>query len=119
MIRGGAVVLGVRDVGSAVRFYVETLGMKLVEEGPTSAVIDAGDGFHIALEPREGRSGGGAPGTGEVRLYPKIALEEAVAIYGNRGVSFTTERSSGGAAARFQDPDGNALCLVEHVEPGT
>ncbi|MDF2692206.1 MAG: hypothetical protein K0S65_589, partial [Labilithrix sp.] len=32
MIRGGAVLFNVRDVGHAVRFYVETLGMKLVEE---------------------------------------------------------------------------------------
>ena len=31
MIRGGLVTLFVRDVGRAVRFYVETLGMKLVE----------------------------------------------------------------------------------------
>src|SRR5947207_136105 len=50
MIRGGLVTLFVRDVEHAVRFYVESLGMKLVEQAGTGwAVIDAGDGFRIGL----------------------------------------------------------------------
>ena len=49
MIRGGAVVVHVADVAVAVRFYIETLGMKLVEERPVESVIDAGEGFLLAL----------------------------------------------------------------------
>src|SRR5262249_52164802 len=107
MIRGGAVVLSVSDVGRAVRFYVETLGMKLVEESADgSAVIDAGEGFHLSLE-----KGVGPPGS-IVRLYPKLATDEVIPIFENRGVVFTTDRSGSTVVARFDDPDGNKLCLA-------
>jgi catechol 2,3-dioxygenase-like lactoylglutathione lyase family enzyme len=110
MIRGGLVTLNVSDVGRAVRFYVETLGMKLVEEAPDgSAVIDAGEGFLIALR------SGGAPGAATaVTLFTKVPIEEAIAIFENRGVTFTIERPDGGLVmARFRDPDANLLCLQE------
>ena len=107
MIRGGAVVLNVRDVGSAVRFYIETLGMKLVEEVPDgTALIDAGEGFCIEL--RKGETPSSA-----VVLYPKVPIDEAIAIYENRGVTFSVERTEGAVVARFRDLDGNALALVE------
>ncbi len=113
MIRGGAVILNVTDVPRAVRFYIETLGMKLVEEQPDgTSVIDAGEGFHIALR----QSGGGAPGASPapvVLLYPKVPLDEAIAIYENRGVAFDVDRSGGAVVARFRDPDANLLCLVQ------
>src|SRR3954451_3083530 len=88
MIRGGLVMLYVRDVDRAVRFYVETLGMKLVEEAAGGwAIIDAGDGFRIALH-----EGGGVEGRGafapSVGLYPKVPIGEAIAIFENRGVKF-------------------------------
>ena len=111
MIRGGAVVLGVSDVGRAARFYIETLGMKLVEEqADGTSIIDAGDGFHIALRKRVAPS---PPGEPTVLLYPKIPIDEAIAIYENRGVTFTIERSETTVSARFSDPDGNLLSLVQ------
>ncbi len=111
MIRGGAVVLNVSEVARAVRFYVETLGMKLVEEqADGTAVIDAGDGFHIAL--RRGDAPGTTPAAA-VLLYPKVPIDEAIAIYENRGVTFAVERGSGGVVARFCDPDANSLSLVQ------
>lgn len=109
MIRGGVATLPVKDVPAAVRFYVETLGMKLVlESGPEDAVIDAGDGFEIRL--RKGTVG--APQ--EVGFYTKLALAEAVAIYENRGVAF--ERK--GDRATFRDPDGHVLYLTESRRTG-
>ena len=111
MIRGGAVVLNVSDVERAVRFYVETLGMKLVEEQRDgTSVIDAGEGFHIALH--KGDSPGTAPAP-VVQLFPKIAIDEAIAIYENRGVAFSIERSGDAVIARFRDPDANQLSLVQ------
>lgn len=98
MIRGGMVTLAVRDVASAVRFYIETLGLKLVEETPEARVLDAGDEFLIEL--RAGTPAEGAPLT----LFPKVPLAEAIAIYEMRGVSFDGD---GG----FRDPDGNRLRL--------
>jgi catechol 2,3-dioxygenase-like lactoylglutathione lyase family enzyme len=111
MIRGGAVVLGVSDVAHAVRFYVETLGMKLVrEEADGSAVIDAGDGFLIELRRGEGRVSASAP---SVVVYPKVPIEEAIAIYENRGVTFTIEKTGGAVVAHFRDLDANLLSLVQ------
>lgn len=116
MIRGGLVTLFVRDVGRAVRFYVETLGMKLVEEAGTGwAVIDAGEGFRIGLHegsapaPGEGR-GAFAPSIG---LYPKVPIREAIAIYENRGVKFDLKDDGPVTLAHFRDPDDNVLYLCQ------
>ena len=116
MIRGGLVTLFVRDVGRAVRFYVETLGMKLVEQaGDGWAVIDAGEGFRIGLHQSAARGdvegrGAFAPSVG---LYPKVPLEEAIAIYENRGVKFETKDDGPVTLAHFRDPDDNVLYLCQ------
>jgi catechol 2,3-dioxygenase-like lactoylglutathione lyase family enzyme len=111
MIRGGVVVLPVSDVARAVRFYVETLGMKLVEESAAGeAILDAGEGFRIALRAQAGADRGGAPAVG---LYPKLPLREAVAIFENRGVAFDIEDGPAVVLAHFRDPDGNRLHLCQ------
>lgn len=104
MIRGGSVRLPVADVSQAVRFYVETLGMKLVEERPGDAVIDCGEGFLIELAQTPGGEHRGAVAVG---LRPKIPLAEARSILENRGVTFDPSN-------RFVDPDGNVLYLASH-----
>jgi len=111
MIRGGMVTLPVRDVGGAVRFYVETLGMKLVEDAGTDrAVIDAGDGLHLALRR------GDAEATGvRIGLSPKVPIAEAIAILENRGVTFKTTKEGDITLAAFHDPDGNALYLYQRA----
>jgi catechol 2,3-dioxygenase-like lactoylglutathione lyase family enzyme len=116
MIRGGLVTLFVRDIDRAVRFYVETLGMKLIEEAGIHvsrwAVIDAGDGFRIALH-----EGGGVEGRGAsapcVGLYAKVPMAEAIAIFENRGVKFETKQDGPVACAHFRDPDDNVLYLCQ------
>jgi len=102
MILGGLVKLPVSDLDRAVRFYVETLGMKLVEDAGEGAVIDAGDGFRIALA----RSASGEHrGAVAVGLRPKMELAQSIAILENRGVTFDAQH-------RFSDPDGNVLFLI-------
>jgi catechol 2,3-dioxygenase-like lactoylglutathione lyase family enzyme len=120
MIRGGLVTLFVRDVDRAVRFYVETLGMKLVEEGGKHwAVIDAGDGFRIGLHPSppsppsptpEGGRGAFAPSIG---FNAKVPIREAIAILENRGVRFDVTDDGPVTLAHFKDPDDNALYLCQ------
>jgi catechol 2,3-dioxygenase-like lactoylglutathione lyase family enzyme len=115
MIRGGLVTLFVRDVGLAVRFYVETLGMKLVEEdGAGRAVIDAGEGFRIGLRQASvkepGTRGAFSPSVG---LTPKVPIREAIAIYENRGVVFDVKDEGSVTLAHFRDPDDNALYLFQ------
>jgi catechol 2,3-dioxygenase-like lactoylglutathione lyase family enzyme len=115
MIRGGLVTLWVRDVNRAIRFYVETLGMKLVlDSGISHAVIDAGEGFLLALAladkpPTSGSRASASEGAPTVGLSTKVPLAEAVAIYENRGVVF--ELRDG--VAHFRDPDDNPLYLFE------
>lgn len=113
MIRGGLVTLFVRDVERAVRFYVETLGMKLVEGGGNDwAVVDAGDGFRIGLQPGalEGGRGAFAPAIG---LNAKVPIKEAIAIFENRGVRFEVNDDGPVTLAHFKDPDDNALYLCQ------
>ena len=108
MIRGGLVTLSVADVGRAVRFYVETLGLKLIEDGgEDGCVVDAGEGFRIRLS--RGRPAAGSA----VTLLSKVPIDEAIAIYENRGVTFVVERSERGTVAELRDPDGNALRLAQ------
>lgn len=107
MIRGGKVRLAVADVERAIRYYVETLGMKLVDLGSAHdehAVIDAGDGLRIELV----RDVGSPAPRSTVVLSPKVPLDEAVAILENRGVHFESKPP---AEARFHDPDGHTLAL--------
>jgi catechol 2,3-dioxygenase-like lactoylglutathione lyase family enzyme len=113
MIRGGAIKLAVRDLERAVRFYVETLGMKLVEDGGDAwAVIDAGDGLRIGLgRAGDALSGASIPTGTRIDFAPKLPLAEAIAILDNRGVAFTRATENGAELALFTDPDGNALAL--------
>jgi hypothetical protein len=100
------VTLHAADVGASVRFYVETLGMKLMEErNDGSAVIDAGDALRIALTPVAGKRG-----TDDVSLtlLVKVPLADAMAIYENRGVVF--ERTASGVT--FHDPAANRIALA-------
>jgi catechol 2,3-dioxygenase-like lactoylglutathione lyase family enzyme len=119
MIRGGLVTLFVRDVGTAVRFYVETLGMKLVEEGgATWAVIDAGEGFRIGLSQASAQASAQEPGsraafTPSIGLTPKVPIREAISIYENRGVVFDVKDDGPVTLAHFRDPDDNALYLCQ------
>jgi catechol 2,3-dioxygenase-like lactoylglutathione lyase family enzyme len=112
MIAGGNVTLCVADLGRALRFYVETLGMKLIEESPGWAVVDAGDGFRIGL--RVAKKDAVAPSASQptsVGLRVKGLFDDALAILENRGIAF--ERRSAGAMkiAAFSDPDDNPLYL--------
>ena len=110
MIAGGQVTLFVADVGASVRFYVETLGMKLVEEGGAGyAVIDAGEGFRIALH--AGGAAKAVKGTPKVGLYPKMPIAQAIAILENRGVAIDVIEDAKVTLATFHDPDGNVLYL--------
>lgn len=102
MLRGGKVVLAFRDVGRGVRFFVETLGMKLVSESADESLIDAGDGFILAI-----RQGEGSSGPTGIGLGAKLSLDETVAILENRGVSV---RRTGDEAA-FESPEGHAFVL--------
>jgi catechol 2,3-dioxygenase-like lactoylglutathione lyase family enzyme len=116
MIGGGVATVYVSDLGRAVRFYVEVLGFKLVEESPGWAEVDAGGGLRIGLHPTH--PGGPRPGAqGSISLGLEVTrkLEDVVEILANRGVKFAgpIQDSKAVRIAPFGDLDGNALYLYE------
>lgn len=106
MICGGVVMLSVRDVARAVRFYIETLGMKLVAPD----VIDAGGGFHIGF--RQSPVTATSETQPAIVLYPKVPIEDAIAIFENRGVVFTKIDREKTTTAYFKDDDGHLFALA-------
>jgi len=126
MFRSGNVTIYVSNMDRAVRFYNETLGLKLAYRfGDHWASLDAAKGLTIGLHPTsaaasaEERKGGPAIG---LELSGKI--EDAMKTLKERGIHFHTVANEGkaGKFAHFHDPDGNLLYLAElnwgHVNQG-
>jgi catechol 2,3-dioxygenase-like lactoylglutathione lyase family enzyme len=116
MIAGGNATIYVSDLGRSLRFYIETLGFKLVERfGDEWASVDAGDGLVLGLHPaREGGPKPGALGSIQVGFNATTPIAEVVMVLENRGVVFRGPiKDDGVKLAFFSDPDGNALYIVE------
>lgn len=97
MIESGRVRLPVSDVERSLRFYIETLGVKLVASGEGTARIDLGGGFEVDLVRENGHAA--------LTLALRGNFEEAVATYENRGLVLTRHE----LYAECTDPDGNLL----------
>ncbi len=120
MIQGGNATVYVSDMSRAVKFYTETLGLKLrMRAGDHWAEVDAGGGLIIGLHP-EVRPHGPRPGTRgavTIGLGVTLPLEEVVSRLKKRGVAFHGPIADDKQVrlAFFADPDGNPLYLVEVV----
>ena len=99
-------MLGAQNLTRAVRFYVETMGMKLAAENALGARIDAGDGLRFQLVQD------GPVLLSPLSLFARGDLDETRAIYENRGLVFTRE-DAGTPRYRFVDTEGNHLCLTK------
>ena len=99
-------MLGAQNLTRAVRFYVETMGMKLAAENALGARIDAGDGLRFQLVKD------GPVLLSPLSLFARGDLDETRAIYENRGLVFTRE-DAGTPRYRFVDTEGNHLCLTK------
>jgi len=116
MIAGGHVTLAVADLGRAIRFYVEVLGMKLVATDARTGSIDAGDGLTIVLlSGRQKTAPKFALGTAMpdslFGLRVKSELKEVVSVLDNRGIDFVLQDAGPHMRAHFRDPDENDLYL--------
>jgi predicted enzyme related to lactoylglutathione lyase len=112
MISGGNTTLMVADFDRAVRFYTETLGLKLKNRfGNEWAEVET-PGLTIGLHPaREGTPSGGAS---HISIGLGVDdLDAAVSELRQRGLEFQPVRDAGDAGrfAAFSDPDGTALYL--------
>jgi methylmalonyl-CoA/ethylmalonyl-CoA epimerase len=116
--RIGQIAVTVHDVGRAVAFYRDTLGMKFLFEVPKLAFFDCG-GIRLMLS---------LPETAELDhpasiLYYKVDdIQAAYRALASRGVRFVGEPSLVARMpdhdlwiAEFKDLDGNVLALMSEV----
>ncbi len=127
MISGGNATVYVSNMDAAVRFYTESLGLKLtnrvgnhwatVEAGPSYWTTDeVGAGLVIGLHPQS--AGHPVPGTrGAVGfgLETYEPIERLIGRLVQRGVRMTGDiiRFEAGNSIGFEDPDGTATYLHE------
>jgi predicted enzyme related to lactoylglutathione lyase len=112
MIKGVAAVwLPVQDMGRAVAFYGDTLGLTVTQHDDDWSEIDA-NGLRIGLNgsPQETPHGDGGA---LVAFQPDGDIEDEVARLKDAGVTFPDEISEHpwGRIVPFKDPDGNDLQL--------
>lgn len=123
MINGGNTTIYVSDINVSIRFYTETLKLKLrMRAGDDWAEVDAGPGLIIGLHPAEGPHlpEPGTPGSISIGFNVTGELEETVRELEGRGVSFhgPIVDDEHVRLAFFADPDGNALYLAQVMHAG-
>lgn len=124
MFSSGNVTIYVENMDRAVKFYTETLGLKLAYRfGDHWASVELGKGLTIGLHPASAQSPRGQGGMA-IGLELAGSIEDAVHRLEAKGVRFgtTVNDAKAGKFAHFQDPDGNLLYLAElnwgHVNQG-
>jgi predicted enzyme related to lactoylglutathione lyase len=105
--------LPVEDMGRAVKFYGETLGIAVKSEGDDWSELTA-DGLTIGLNRREDTHGG-AGGGAVITFEPDIDLYDEIVRLTDKGVQFIGEVADHpwGRIATFKDTEGNDLQLFE------
>lgn len=114
--RIGQVSMRALDIGRAVRFYRDTLGMRfLFEAPPKMAFFDCGGTRLMLAEPQEGFD---CPGS--ILYYVVQDIGAVHAALAARGVRFTREPHRVAKLpdhelwlAFFEDSEGNTLALME------
>lgn len=117
LIAGGSPTVFITDMDRAVRFYNQTLGLKIAyRAGDHFCMIDAGHDFMIGLHP-PGKNAPppGTSGATQIGLNVAQPIEQVVAELRSRGVNFHGPVIDDKAVklAFFNDPDGNVLYLCE------
>jgi predicted enzyme related to lactoylglutathione lyase len=117
----GQIAVTVSDVGKALAFYRDVLGLRfLFQPAPTLAFLAAGD-VRIMLTTPQGH---GAPGANSVLYFKVAGIEQAHAALVARGAA--NERAPQLTAKMpdhelwigfVRDPDGNLVGLMEEKRP--
>ena len=106
------VMLGVHDVARSLEFYRDKLGLKVQNEIPGFAFLNAGT-VTLCLSEPAAKARGQIAGAGET----VFSVEDVAAAYQalrGKGVQFTHEPRSitpTSKVANFDDPDGNHLSI--------
>jgi catechol 2,3-dioxygenase-like lactoylglutathione lyase family enzyme len=125
MFASGNVTVYVSNMDAAVRFYSETLGLKLAYRFDDHwASVEAGKGLTIGLHPASAEMPAGRKGSMSIGLELEGSIHEAVKTLKARGVRFhgLVNEGKAGSFASFEDPDGNLIYITElnwsHVKKG-
>jgi lactoylglutathione lyase len=113
-----SVAIFVRDIGRAVEFYRDTLGLPMTKHGAFGAEFLEGD-THLGVHPAVHPEAKGLVGrhTGITLFVPDLL--HYCGVLHDRAVRFLTEptQQSWGIMAMIADPDGNVLALWEDKLP--
>uniref|UniRef100_Q01W78 Glyoxalase/bleomycin resistance protein/dioxygenase n=1 Tax=Solibacter usitatus (strain Ellin6076) TaxID=234267 RepID=Q01W78_SOLUE len=126
MYASGNVTIPVTNMDRAVKFYTETLGLKLAYRfGDHFASVELEKGLTIGLHPTSAEKPlGERMGGPSIGLELSGKIEDAMKTLEARGVKFhgVADEGKAGKFAHFQDPDGNSLYLAQldwkHVNQG-
>ncbi|HEU0166866.1 MAG TPA: VOC family protein [Chloroflexota bacterium] len=119
MISGGVATIYVSDLDRAVKFYTDTLGLKLQYQVPGWAQVEAGSSLVIGLHPTHpGGPQPGVSGSTGVGFELDEPIDAVYAKLSERGVKFDGPVNDTGHVklANFKDPDGNPLYLSQNAE---
>src|ERR1044071_9330654 len=112
MFASGNVTVYVSDMDRSVKFYTETLGLRLAYRfGNHWAAVEVGRGLTIGLHPASAEMPAGRKGSMAIGLELSAPIRDAVATLESRGVKFGSpvNEAKAGAFVGFEDPDGNQL----------
>ncbi|HEY1497444.1 MAG TPA: VOC family protein [Candidatus Solibacter sp.] len=126
MFASGNVTIPVVNMDRAVKFYTETLGLKLAYRfGDHFASVELEKGLTIGLHPASAeKAPGERKGGASIGLELSGKIEDAMKTLEARGVKFhgVADEGKAGKFAHFEDPDGNSLYLAQldwkHVNQG-
>ncbi|HEX9891491.1 MAG TPA: VOC family protein [Actinomycetota bacterium] len=108
----------VQDLGRAVAFYQETLGLSLLRrDDPFWAELDGGT---VRLALHATREGAPVERGGAVAAFRVEDLDAAIVWLKEKGieVSHQGEVEGYGRFALFPDPDGNQIEIIEYAQAG-
>lgn len=115
----GQIAITVTDVGRAIVFYREVLGMKLLFQVPNMGFFDC-DGIRLMISAAEKP----AEHYGSVIYFKVPDIREAFHSLAQRGASFEAEPHLVARMpdhelwmAFFRDPDRNLLALMSEIPP--
>ncbi|MFZ0895367.1 MAG: VOC family protein [Candidatus Nitrosopolaris sp.] len=115
MIKEANVTVIVSDLNRAIKFYTETLGLKLVNQIQTQWAEIQGPGLTIGLHPAG--THGPKPGNSESLAigFTVDNLDNDIITFTNKGIVFSANITEDGPVrlAFFTDPDKNPLYLCE------
>jgi catechol 2,3-dioxygenase-like lactoylglutathione lyase family enzyme len=114
LLSGGHAIVYVSDMDAAIRFYADTLGLKLTYRFEDKfATIEAGRNLLLALHPKTPNTPDpGTKGSVTLGLVVDEPIDAVLSHLAQRGVR-VTGRSEPGHSVDIEDLDGNVITLWE------